>query len=367
MTRARAAGKSYRRPTLGTGERRRPDGCTDFPRWAPLDYAACWEDQDEFRRIGGNYTRQYVEHELWPWLKQRGFADEGDDTVLGRFLDDYIRLPAQMRPGLRFRRVWTAAEAPVLGSTLADAIRSDFDAVFTVAYEPALSSAGPADQHTESSGLGAPYRQVIELSGSRDPFSSRPPGMAEIVGLSCAAARLLPSSPSARPACGATARPAFRGGRPGTGRRWPALSSLWTWRVLPCAMAMTPGSAGPGRRRQRSCCTTALTPAARTGPGRTGSGPDYAAPALSSSSLPERSRLRLRSRRSWSRSATCSAISRASSTWATSTGCTWPAWSSATSRSKHRSGRPPGSWTSGATRIRSASGTGCAASSARPC
>jgi hypothetical protein len=146
------------------------------PPVAPLDYAACWEDEDGFRRIGGNYAREYVEHELWPWLKQRGFADDGDDTVLARFLDEYLRLPAQMRPGLRFRRVWTAAEAAGLGSGLAEAIRSDFDAVFTVAGEPTLSSAELAGQRTASFGVGAPYRQVpvTELSGTRDPFSVDP-------------------------------------------------------------------------------------------------------------------------------------------------------------------------------------------------
>jgi len=146
------------------------------PLVAPLDYAACWEDQDAFRRIGGNYTREYVENELWPWLKQQGFADDGDDTVLTHFLDEYLRLPAQMRPGLRFRRVWTPAEAAELGSALAEAIRSDFDAVFAVADEPALSSAGLAAQRTASLGLGAPYHQVpvTELSRSRDPFSVDP-------------------------------------------------------------------------------------------------------------------------------------------------------------------------------------------------
>jgi hypothetical protein len=147
-----------------------------LPSVGPLDYVACWEDEDGFRRIGGNYTRADVEHELWPWLKQRGFADDGDDTVLTRFLDEYLRLPAQMRPGIRFRRVWTPAEAAELGSALAEAIRNDFDAVFAVADEPALSSAELADQRTASFGLGAPYRQVpvTELSGSRDPFSVDP-------------------------------------------------------------------------------------------------------------------------------------------------------------------------------------------------
>jgi hypothetical protein len=138
------------------------------PSVAPLDYAACWEDEDGFRRIGGNYTREYVEHELWPWLKQRGFADDGDDAVLARYLDEYLRMPAQMRPGLRFRRDWSPAEVAQLGSALAETIRSEFDAVFAVAREPALRSAKP--------GLGAPYRQaqVTDVSGSRDPFSIDP-------------------------------------------------------------------------------------------------------------------------------------------------------------------------------------------------
>jgi len=134
----------------------------------PLDYVACWEDKDALRRVG-NHTREDVQDELWPWLKQRGFADDGDDTVLLSFLDGFLgNRPAQMRPGLRFRRVWTPAEAAELGSALAETIRSDFDAVFAVAHEPALRSAKP--------GLGAPYRQaqVADLPGSRDPFSVDP-------------------------------------------------------------------------------------------------------------------------------------------------------------------------------------------------
>ena len=144
------------------------------PSVAPLDYVACWENEDGLRRVG-NHPREDVEHELWPWLKQRGFADDGDDTVLLCFLDEFLgNWPAQMRPGLRFRRVWTPAEAAELGSALAETIRSDFDAVFAVADEPALSEL--IDQRTASPGLGAPYRQVpvTELSGSRDPFSVDP-------------------------------------------------------------------------------------------------------------------------------------------------------------------------------------------------
>ena len=108
------------------------------PSVAPLDYVACWEDEDALRRVG-NHTREDVEHELWPWLKQRGFAHDGDDAVLLRFLDDFLgKRPAQMRPGLRFRRVWTPAEVAEFGSGLAETIRSQFDAVFAAAHEPAL-------------------------------------------------------------------------------------------------------------------------------------------------------------------------------------------------------------------------------------
>jgi hypothetical protein len=118
------------------------------PRVAPLDYVACWEDTDALRRVG-NHTREDVEHDLWRWLKQRGFADNGDDTVLRRFLNEFLgNRPAQMRPGLRFHRIWTPAEAAELDSALAEAICRDFDALFAVAREPKLHYANP--------GAGAP-------------------------------------------------------------------------------------------------------------------------------------------------------------------------------------------------------------------
>ena len=95
--------------------------------------------------------------------------------MLLRFLDEFLDgWRANMRPGLRFCRVWSPAEVAELGSALAETIRSDFDAVFAVADEPALSEL--TGQRTVSPGLGAPYRQVpvTGLSGSRDPFSVDP-------------------------------------------------------------------------------------------------------------------------------------------------------------------------------------------------
>jgi hypothetical protein len=143
------------------------------PPAGPLDYVACWEGEDALGRVG-DHSRADVAGELWPWLKQQGFAEDGDDTELLRFLGEFLPVgwPAKMRPGLRFRRVWTAAEAAKLGSSLAESIRSDFDAVFAVAHEPSLGSG----ERTTGPGLGAPYRQipVTQLPSSRDPFSVDP-------------------------------------------------------------------------------------------------------------------------------------------------------------------------------------------------
>jgi hypothetical protein len=111
------------------------------PAIAPLDYVASWQDQDGLRRVG-SHAREDVEHELWPWLKQKGFADDGDDTELRLFLDQCLRRrPAHMRPGLGFRRAWTSAEAAELGPALADTIRSEFDSVFAIGREPTLDAA----------------------------------------------------------------------------------------------------------------------------------------------------------------------------------------------------------------------------------
>lgn len=114
------------------------------PSIEPLEYVARWEDEDGLRRVG-NHTREDVERELWPWLKQEGFADESDDGELRQFLDRFLlRRPAHMRPGLRSRRVWTLAETTELDSGLAEAIRTEFDALFAVAQEPPLGSSAEA-------------------------------------------------------------------------------------------------------------------------------------------------------------------------------------------------------------------------------
>lgn len=109
------------------------------PSIAPLDYAALWERKGALRRT--RYPREDVERQLWPWLKQQGLADESDDPELRRFLNKFLRMPhADLRPGLRFRRVWTSADAAALGPALAETIRSEFDMVFAAAGEPGLTT-----------------------------------------------------------------------------------------------------------------------------------------------------------------------------------------------------------------------------------
>jgi hypothetical protein len=137
----------------------------------PLDYVACWEDEDGLSRVGGNYARGAVEHELWPWLKQMGFADDDDDAVLLRFLDEFLgNWPANMRPGLRFRRDWKLNETAGLSSALAETIRNQFDAVFAAAREPALQAASyslgalPASAGNRPAGKLRPVRRPDPLT-----------------------------------------------------------------------------------------------------------------------------------------------------------------------------------------------------------
>ena len=105
----------------------------------PLDYVAYWEEKGALSRV--RYAPEDVEHSLWPWLKERGLANDDDDTELRRFLDEVLHMPkVDMRPGLRFRRVWTFAQMAELGSAFGETIRLEFDAVFAAAHEPSLGT-----------------------------------------------------------------------------------------------------------------------------------------------------------------------------------------------------------------------------------
>jgi hypothetical protein len=127
-----------------------------YPVAEPVLYARQWEEPDALRRVG-NHTRQEVEEELWPWLKARGYADNGDDDVLRQFLDQWLlRRPAHMRPGMQFRREWSREEVSSLGSALATTMRDEFNSVFAVAEEPALGEARPIQRSSAPTRDGRP-------------------------------------------------------------------------------------------------------------------------------------------------------------------------------------------------------------------
>jgi hypothetical protein len=91
-------------------------------------YSSRWEGPDG--RLIGQHSGEEVRQHLWPWLKQRGYADPDDDEVLEQFFRILGRRNAHLRPGMRFRQrsVLRAAarhglEAPAT-QALVDGIRA---------------------------------------------------------------------------------------------------------------------------------------------------------------------------------------------------------------------------------------------------
>jgi hypothetical protein len=102
-----------------------------------LDYARRWENGD--LRWVGQYKRAEVIGKLWPWLKERGYANDRDDTTLFAFLETRLgNRPAFMRPGLRLHRRWDDQAAS--SDDIAATVRSEVNAVLAAANEPPLRS-----------------------------------------------------------------------------------------------------------------------------------------------------------------------------------------------------------------------------------
>jgi len=100
-----------------------------------MEYAARWEATD-LRHVG-QHAKSDVRRFLWPWLKQRGYADDDDDVVLEQFLDGVLgKRPAFLRPGLRLHGRW---DAEAVGSDeIVSVVRRSVNAILAAADEPPL-------------------------------------------------------------------------------------------------------------------------------------------------------------------------------------------------------------------------------------
>lgn len=94
------------------------------------EYVRRWE-QDDLDRIGA-YPRKDVRAELWPWLKERGYAAADDDPVLEEWLESCLgKRKAFLRAGLRLMRRSEPADSSAQ-------LRQEVNAILAAAGEPAL-------------------------------------------------------------------------------------------------------------------------------------------------------------------------------------------------------------------------------------
>jgi hypothetical protein len=100
------------------------------PQIDALEYARRWEDGD----LGwvGAHSRTDLRRNVWPWLKNRGYATDRDDRVLGEWLATCLgRRDAFLRPGLRLKRRCTTDDSP-------EDLRPEVNAILAAAQEPVL-------------------------------------------------------------------------------------------------------------------------------------------------------------------------------------------------------------------------------------
>jgi len=108
-----------------------------------VDYARRWEAGD--LQLVGAYEQTAITQDLWPWLKQRGYASDADDGTFERFLEEQLgRRPAFLRPGLNLHGFWSSAAIESAGGQegVAELIRADVDSILAAAREPALPGGG---------------------------------------------------------------------------------------------------------------------------------------------------------------------------------------------------------------------------------
>jgi hypothetical protein len=110
------------------------------PTIGPDEYVAQWSGPD-FSRIG-QHDADSIRPGLWPWLLERGYASEQDETELGLFITrlKQRKRPAHLRPGLRLKREWSAEAVTVLRERgkLVDEIRASVNRILAAVGDPQL-------------------------------------------------------------------------------------------------------------------------------------------------------------------------------------------------------------------------------------
>jgi hypothetical protein len=100
------------------------------------EYVDRWRGQD-FEQIRA-WPHDRIREELWPWLRERGYASSDDDDRLGPFLERLGRRQAHLRPGVAVWHVWPWAAAIELderGALVAE-VEAAIRELLTVLEEP---------------------------------------------------------------------------------------------------------------------------------------------------------------------------------------------------------------------------------------
>jgi hypothetical protein len=95
-------------------------------------------DRRRVKREDAAYAPDTVKDELWPWLRERGYAGAEDDQYLEDYLDGLGHRDAHLRPGIEVVRLWSWADAVELDDRglLAAEIKDAVIEILTALQEP---------------------------------------------------------------------------------------------------------------------------------------------------------------------------------------------------------------------------------------
>lgn len=101
-----------------------------------VEYVRRWSRED-FEQIRA-HAPETVRDQLWPWLRNQGYASADDDQWLDAYLDQLGRRDAHLRPGIEARRRWPWAEPVALDDrgVLAGQIMDAVSQILTALEEP---------------------------------------------------------------------------------------------------------------------------------------------------------------------------------------------------------------------------------------